>query len=168
MMPSDVMTKADVDKGNAAMTHLLRSGCIRLLDEAVEIAARQNSGTKPGRSKRASSRLLQKGGSNAPKVTTFLGKQKVGRTEKPEPISPGCASQLASVASHCTFANSSDLAAPSTYPSGLAFVSISHTPDGDVDVGDVDRVARATAWQGRWHCGVFPEASLPFSRLGWQ
>jgi len=56
-MPSDQLTKADVSKGNAALGEMLRSGRFRLLQESAEMASRK-SGSKPGRSKRASEREI--------------------------------------------------------------------------------------------------------------
>ena len=54
LMPSDMMTKSDVQKGNAALANLLRTGRWQLLDEKVEMSKRKATKKKPGRSKAAS------------------------------------------------------------------------------------------------------------------
>ena len=57
-MPSDPMTKADVAKSNDALTHLLKSGTISLIDEEAEMLHRKNGNREKGRSKTASKRAL--------------------------------------------------------------------------------------------------------------
>ena len=62
LMPSDMMTKSDVRKGNAALSTLLRSGKWKLLDEKTETQERQGGKVKPGRSQAASRRELSAAG----------------------------------------------------------------------------------------------------------
>ena len=58
LMPSDMMTKSDVRKGNAALSTLLRSGKWKLLDEKAEAQERHSGMVKPVRSQAASRREL--------------------------------------------------------------------------------------------------------------
>ena len=53
-----MITKADVSKGNAALTTLLKTGLFRILDEGGEMKSRKESGEKPGRSKAVCQKVL--------------------------------------------------------------------------------------------------------------
>jgi hypothetical protein len=59
LMPADPMTKVDGAKGNAALSHLLKSGTLKLDSETSEMTRRQeHPGIKTSRSKAASKRCL--------------------------------------------------------------------------------------------------------------
>jgi hypothetical protein len=58
-MPVDIMTKSDVSKGNNALSHMLKTGRLCLIDEGAEMLMRKETGIKPGRSKAASIRVLE-------------------------------------------------------------------------------------------------------------
>ena len=57
-MPADMMTHSDVTKCNAALTNLIKTGRMRLLDENEEMNARKDK-PKPGRSKKASQKHFE-------------------------------------------------------------------------------------------------------------
>ena len=59
-MPVDIMTKADVSRGNNALSHMLKTGRLCLIHEEAEMLERKETGVKPGRSKSASIRILGK------------------------------------------------------------------------------------------------------------
>lgn len=58
-MPADIMNKVDVSKGNEALSHLLRTGYVRLTDEEKEMQSREEGTVEMGRSKAASRRVLE-------------------------------------------------------------------------------------------------------------
>ena len=58
-MPVDVLTKADISKGNGALNHLLKHGVLRIDKEEVELHRRQRDSNARCRSKRASEKLLR-------------------------------------------------------------------------------------------------------------
>jgi len=57
-MPVDALTKADVGKSNAALDELIKSGMMSLVDEKVEMEARQGGLRNLSRSHAASQQLL--------------------------------------------------------------------------------------------------------------
>ena len=58
-MPVDSMTKADISSSNAALTELIQSGHLSLVDVAVEMAARQEGSASKSRTQAASRRTLE-------------------------------------------------------------------------------------------------------------
>ena len=65
LMIVDSLTKVDVAKSNAAMSHLMRTGRLKLVLEATEMAQRAHGksvkGRGPSRSRAASQRRLEEG-----------------------------------------------------------------------------------------------------------
>ena len=58
-MPPDIMTKADLSKGNDALEHLMKTGTIKLVEETEEMTARGKGMRNTNRSKAASKRELE-------------------------------------------------------------------------------------------------------------
>jgi hypothetical protein len=64
----DIMTKSAVSKGNNALSHMLKTGQLCLIDEEAEMLERKETGVSPGCSKAASIRIFGK----APEVHVNL------------------------------------------------------------------------------------------------
>ena len=58
-MPVDVMTKADITKGNGALLHMLKYGYLRIDKEEAELIRRRSDPSSRSRTRQSSERLLR-------------------------------------------------------------------------------------------------------------
>ena len=58
-MPVDVMTKADITRGNGALLHMLKHGCLRIDKEEEELSRRRQDPAARSRTRQSSERLLR-------------------------------------------------------------------------------------------------------------